>query len=269
MAQRWKLGVGSLFAAAVFSAIGAAQDLRPSFDAASIKPAVPMPAGGFAPGSRLVCPVNGCGGPGTSDPGRIRFANASLKSLIQTAYEVRPYQIEAPSWLDSARFDIEATIPSGTTRAQADLMLQNLLAERFQLKLHRSTREVPVYALVVAKNGPKLNASVDDPDAPRPRGTIWSGGRKRFEFNKWTMANLARTLESDADRPVIDMTGLEGTYDIRLEFAETKPTFGAPDPQAPELFTALTEQLGLRLESRRGPVVLLVVDGALRQPTEN
>ena len=82
------------------------------------------------------------------------------------------------------------------------------------------------------------------------------------------MASCASTLESDVDRPVIDMTGLEGTYDIRLEFAETRSA-GSPDPQAPELFTALTEQLGLRLESRRGPVVVLVVDSALRLPTEN
>jgi uncharacterized protein (TIGR03435 family) len=89
------------------------------------------------------------------------------------------------------------------------------------------------------------------------------------------MAEFARTLELDVDRPVIDMTGLEGTYDIRLEFAPIinspfgSPDFGSPDPQAPELFTALTEQLGLRLESRRGPVDVLVVDSALRQPTEN
>jgi uncharacterized protein (TIGR03435 family) len=116
-----------------------------------------------------------------------------------------------------------------------------------------------------------LKVSVADPDAPKPRGTLWSGGRKKFEFDRWTMASFASTLESDVDRPVIDMTGLEGTYDIRLEFAETRsgPLVGAPDPQAPELFTALTEQLGLRLESRRGPVVVLVVDSALRQPTEN
>jgi uncharacterized protein (TIGR03435 family) len=148
-------------------------------------------------------------------------------------------------------------------------MLQNLLADRFQLKVHRSMKELPIYTLVVAKNGPKLKVSVDDPNAPRPRGTLWSGGRKRFEFDRWTMASFARTLESDADRRVIDSTGLEGTYDIRLEFADTKSTFGSPDPQTPELFTALTEQLGLRLESRRGPVVVLVVDSALRQPTEN
>jgi uncharacterized protein (TIGR03435 family) len=86
------------------------------------------------------------------------------------------------------------------------------------------------------------------------------------------MPRFAETLESDVDRPVIDMTGLDGAYDIRLEFASAPPVAfapGSPDPQASELFTALTEQLGLRLEPRRGPVVVLVVESALRQPTEN
>jgi len=249
-----------------------AQDLRPSFDAASIRPAAP-PVGPFLPGSRPVCPVTGCGGPGTSSPERITFTFASLKNLIRAAYDVRSsHYIEAPPWMESATFDIVANVPPGATRDQANLMLQNLLADRFQLKVHRSTRELPIYALVVAKNGPKLKVSVDDPDAPKPRGTLWSGGRKRFEFDSWTMANFARTLESDVDRPVIDMTGLEGTYDIRLEFASAPPIAfapGSPDPQAPELFTALTEQLGLKLESARGPVPVLVVDSVSRQPTEN
>jgi uncharacterized protein (TIGR03435 family) len=177
--------------------------------------------------------------------------------------------MEAPAWMDSATFDVIANVPKGATREQANLMLQNLLADRFQLKVHRETRERPMFALMVARNGPKLKASVDNPGAPKPRGTLWSGGRKKLEFDKWTMASFAQTLELDVDRPVIDMTGLKGTYDIRLEFAETRPVFGSPDPQAPELFTALTEQLGLTLESRRGPVVVLVVDSALRQPTEN
>ena len=248
-----------------------AQDLRPTFETASIKPAT-RPVGPFLPGSRPNCPVNGCGGPGTGSPERITFTVASLKNLIRTAYAVRsPHHIEAPAWMDDATFDVVANVPSGVTREQANLMLQNLLADRFQLKVHRSTRELPIYALVVAKNGPKLNAGANDPNAPRPRGTLWSGGRKKLEFDSWTMANFARTLESDVDRPVIDMTGLGGTYDIRLEFAERNPgpLFGPADPQAPELFTALTEQLGLRLESRTGPVEVLVVDSALRQPTEN
>ena len=171
--------------------------------------------------------------------------------------------------MESATFDVVANVPPGTTRDQANLMLQNLLADRLQLKVHRSTREAPIYALVVAKGGPKLKVAVNDPDAPKPRGMLWSGGRKKYEFNRRTMAALAETLESDVDRPVVDMTGLEGTYDIRLEFSETRSAPDSPDPQAAELFTALREQLGLQLESRRGPVVVLVVDSALRQPIEN
>ena len=249
-----------------------AQDLRPTFDAASIRPVTP-PVGPFVPGSQPNCPVNGCGGPGTGSPERITFTYASLKNLIRVAYSVRSsHYIEAPAWMESVYFDVVANIPPGATREQANLMLQNLLADRFQLKVHRSTRELPIFWLVVARSGPKLTASVNDPNAPKPRGTLWSGGRKKFEFNRQTMAGFADTLESDVDRPVIDMTGLEGTYDIRLEFASAPPVAfatGSPDPQAPELFTALTEQLGLRLESRRGPVDVLVVDSALRQPTEN
>jgi uncharacterized protein (TIGR03435 family) len=261
-----RVGVILLGCTAVF-----AQDLRPSFDAASVRPAAPAPVGPFWPGSRPVCPLTGCGGPGTGSPERITFTYVSLKHLIEAAYDVRSYQIEAPAWLESARFDVVANVPPGATRDQANLMLQNLLADRFQLKLHRSTRELPVYALVVAKNDPKLKESVDDPNAPRGRGTIGSGARKRFEFDGQTMARFADVLASEVDRPVIDMTGLEGTYDIRLEFApQSKSAFGSPNPQdTPELFTALTEQLGLKLESRKGPVVLLVVDSASRQPTEN
>src|SRR5687767_750077 len=161
----------------------AAQRSSPAFEVASIKPGVPFPVGGFAPGSRLVCPITGCGGPGTGSPERITFTYISLKDLIGAAYNVQPHQVEAPGWLDSARFDIVATVPPGATRDEANLMLQNL---------------------------PKLKVSADDPNAPKPRGTLWSGGRKRLEFDSWTMASFARTLESDVDRPVIDMTGLEG-----------------------------------------------------------
>jgi uncharacterized protein (TIGR03435 family) len=140
-----------------------AQDVRPTFDAASIRPVAP-PVGPVVPGSRPICPQTGCGGPGTGSPERITFTFTSLKSLIRAAYNVRsPHHIEAPSWMESATFDVVANVPPGATRDQANLMLQNLLVDRFQLKVHRSTRELPIYALVVAKNGPKLKASVNDP----------------------------------------------------------------------------------------------------------
>ena len=252
-----------------------AQDPRPSFEVASIRPAAPRPAVFMpgAPGSPRTCPVTGCGGPGTSEPGRITFINASLRNLIRVAYNLELYQLEAPGWLESARFDVIATLHPGSTRDEANLMLQNLLADRFQLKLHRETRELAVYALLVAQGGAKLKRS-DDPNAPsavaRGRGTIGvAGPRKRFEFDARSMAQFANTLANEVDRPVIDRTGLTGQYDIRLDFAPPKTTALSPDPQTVDLFTALTEQLGLKLEPSRGPVVLLVVDSVSKQPTEN
>jgi uncharacterized protein (TIGR03435 family) len=195
-----------------------------------------------------------------------------VKDLIRAAYNAEDYQIEAPAWLESARFDVVANVPPGATRDDVNLMLQNLLADRFQLKLHRSTRELPIYALVVAENDATLKASVDDPNAAKGRGTISVGGpRKRFEFDGFTMAQFADVLAREVDRPVIDMTGLTGKYDVRLEFApHSRAAAISPNPQsAVEIFTALTEQLGLKLEPTKGPVALLVVDSALKQPTEN
>jgi uncharacterized protein (TIGR03435 family) len=156
------------------------------------------------------------------------------------------------------------------------LGIVNLLADRFQLKLHRSTKDLPVYMLVVARNGPKLKESAS-PDVPRAagghgtaRGTMWttdaSGTRiTKLEFDGWTMAKFADTLTLSADRPVIDMTGLTGKYDIRLEFA---PDISNPH-SAPDLFTALTDQLGLKLESQKAPVDVFIVDSAAKVPTEN
>ena len=256
-----------------------AQDRLPSFEAASIKPAVRID-GPFQPGSRLVCPLNGCGGPGTGEPGRITFTTISLKNLIVAAYALRPYQIEAPAWLDSARFDVVATIPPRATRDDVNRMLQNLLAERFQLNVHQSTKEMPIYALVVVKGGPQLKETASNPPAPaaKGRGTIFSttpdGPRKRFEFDGMTLAKFADVLSPEVDRPVIDKTGLTAKYDVRLEFAPERntpfgPTAATAGGSTPALFTALTEQLGLKLEPGKGPVMLLLVDSALKEPTEN
>ena len=257
-----------------------AQDRSPSFEAATIKPAVRI-VGPFLPGSVRRCPLNGCGGPDTGEPERITFTTISLKNLILAAYRLEPYQIEAPAWLDSAYFDVVATIPSGATRDEMNLMLQNLLVERFQLKVHRSTKELPVYALVVAKGGPQLKETATNPAAPsaaKGRGTIFSttpdGPRKRFEFDGMTLAKFADVLSPEVDRPVIDKTGLTAKYDVRLEFAPERntpfgPTAATAGGSTPALFTALTEQLGLKLEPGKGPVMLLLVDSALKEPTEN
>jgi uncharacterized protein (TIGR03435 family) len=125
-----------------------------TFDAASVKPAPPPPAPGA--GRR-----GGLAGPGTTDHGRIHYAAISVKALLIDAYDVKDFQIEGPGWLDTERFAIDATMPPDTSKEQLRMMLQNLLAERFKLAIHRETKELSMYSLVVAKNGPKMKDSAE------------------------------------------------------------------------------------------------------------
>ena len=127
------------------------------FEVASVKPAAPQTGGRVFVGRQ--------GGPGTPDPGRVTYTNVALKNLITMAYDVKPYQVTGPDWLETERFDIQAKLPQGATKEQANMMMQNLLAERFKLSFHKVTKEFPLYELVVGKNGPKLKASVEDPGA--------------------------------------------------------------------------------------------------------
>ena len=133
-----------------------------AFDVASVKPAAPITGG------RLM--VRMSGGPGSPDPGQITYTNVAMKNLLTTAYNVKGYQISGPAWLDSERYDIAAKIPKGATKEQFQLMLQNLLAERFKLTLHRESKDLPIYALVVGKNGVKMKESPKDDPAPDPAG---------------------------------------------------------------------------------------------------
>jgi len=140
-------------------------------------------------------------------------------------------------------------------------MMQALLADRFKLALHRDTKELPVYALTIARGGPKLSASGGE----FPRMRI---GRGQIEAQKWTMAKFASDLARQLGRPVIDRTELAGTYDFKLEWTPDESQPGSAEPGGertisvvgPSIFTALQEQLGLRLESTKGPVEILVVD---------
>src|SRR5580700_5618470 len=129
---------------------------RPTFDAASVKPAPPPDGRG---GRR----VGMMGGPGTDTPGRINFENVGLGAVIGKAYDVKYYQISGPAWFESERFNIIATVSPRTTLQQFRLMLQNLLADRFKLALHKETREMAIYSLGVAKNGPKLKKATPNP----------------------------------------------------------------------------------------------------------
>jgi uncharacterized protein (TIGR03435 family) len=142
-------------------------------------------------------------------------------------------------------------------------LLQSLLADRFHLQIHRDMKEMPVYALVPGKNGPKLKPSLPDAKAS---ASARSGPVNAIMFSKASMAQFASTLSGFADRPVLDKTGLTGAYDLKLQWSDDSQA--AQDSGAPSLFTAVQEQLGLKLEAQRSPVEVLIIDQAER-PTEN
>ena len=220
------------------------------------------------------------------------------------AYRVNDYQVLGPDWLATENFDIAAKLPDGATRAQLPEMIQSLLADRFKLVLHRDKKEFPVYALVVAKNGPKLKESPPDSGAeasPGAKGTVdinvtagrgggvidlGNGssigyGRDRLEAKKVTLSALAGAVERLLDRPVVDMTGIGGTYDFSLAYSWdelrslVRSTSGgarelpanAADP-GDSIFTSLAA-FGLKLEPRKAPIEVVVVDRIERTPTEN
>ena len=282
-----------------------------TFEVASVKPAAPII------GNRIAVMLRG--GPGTPDPGQITYTNVTVKNVLTAGYGVKSFQISGPGWLDSERYDIVAKVPRGATKAEFMVMLQNLLAERFKLTLHREKKDLPMYALVVGKNGPKLKESVDEPKVgdpaadgpPLPPGKLPMGkdgfpvlppgaggrgstsmvlmnGNARMTANRQPMAGLAEMLSGQLDLPVVDMTELKGNYDFTLYFAPEglagmrlpaglppppvvePPAANAPEAQSsPNLFTALQEQLGLKLEQRKGPVELLVIDHLEKTPVEN
>jgi uncharacterized protein (TIGR03435 family) len=235
----------------VCAALGglAAQEL-PSFEVAAIKP---NRSGSMA--------VNMRQRPG----GGVILTNGSLRMMIQQAYDLRPFQVVGgPSWLDTDRFDVEAKAP-GANQEQARLMMRRLLAERFKLTAHLETRDVPVYTLVVAKGGPKLAPSHGD--TTEINGTPAAGDSTvAYKFQKVPMQMLARTLARTLQRQVSDSTGLTGEYDFTLRWT---PDQNVVDEPGPSIFTALQEQLGLKLEARKGPVEVLVIDHVERTPTEN
>jgi uncharacterized protein (TIGR03435 family) len=260
------------------------------FEVASIKPSVPPPGGrGMNVGAR--------GGPGTADPTQITYSNMTLKLLIMTAYDMKNYQITAPDWTsDSQRFNIAAKVPEGASKEDLRAMLRNLLADRFQMKAHLEKKEMQAFALTVTKGGVKMKPSEEAP--PGPNGPppaagppkfdkdgfpIVSGngmiletqnGRSRLAARQATIAQICNFLGIQYAKPVIDQTGLNGKYDYHLEFApENAPlnpeAAAASGDPAPTLLMAIQDQLGLKLEAKKLPVDIVVVDHLEKSPTEN
>lgn len=194
--------------------------------------------------------------------GRYSIRNLTLKQLLESAYSMQDYQVAGgPPWITESGFDIEAKGAGDPTREQMLQMVQTLLTDRFHLAMHRETRQLPVYALVVAKNGPKLQPAAANAGYPKLK-------RGEFVIPKMSMAELANLLVLDVKRPVKDETGLQGNFAFTLEWnPDLRDTVDQPGAR-PSIFTALQEQLGLKLESTKGPVEVLVIDRA-EKPTEN
>ncbi len=199
---------------------------------------------------------------------RVTIIDNSLKDLIRLAYQVKEYQISGPAWMATEKYEIAANMPAGANLSQIPEMLQTLLKERFHLKLHRETRKMAVYALVVAKGGPKLTAATAP--ANGRGGTGWVGSvssNGRVGAKDSSVASFADLLSKAADRPVIDMTGLTGLYDFDVNYT---PSLSATATDAgATLETAVLEQLGLKLEKREMQVEVLVIESADKVPTAN
>ena len=260
----------------------------PRFEVASIKPA-PRPAANY--GVRI-------------DAGRVDIGAWSIRQLILRAYGLPSYQLSAPGWIADFRFDVDAKFPEGATRDRLPEMLQWLLADRFGLVAHAETKDLPGFALVIGRGGLKIEPALPDPDAPREPASLnrleHSGqlidrlfsndpkalgvvsmrsmsGVLRVEFKRLPLEALAQILADRLQAPVIDMTGLAGEYHVTLDLpAPVSNSANIPGEQLPSplepvavsLFSAV-ERLGLKLEKRKTPISMLVVDHVERVPTEN
>jgi len=269
-----------------------------SFEVVSIKPSAP-------PDGRPHYSVGIRRGPGTSDPGRMTFSHVTVARLVTQAYGIYRFQLACPDWFNTEQFDITAKVPEGATKEQIPIMLQHLLAERFKLKVHQETRVMPILELTVAKGGPKLKAPTrvlaqDDGATGEPAvdkfgfpvippgktNMLVMEGKARWQSPNAEMEQLTRVLAGELGKPVTDSTGLKGRYDFSLywmsremDAPQLTPTADAdaPPPTAsapsgvlgPTIFGALKDQLGLRLDPKKGPAVILVVVSATSVPTEN
>jgi uncharacterized protein (TIGR03435 family) len=221
------------------------------FEVASVKPADPKLFGGGA--SRSV------GG----TKGRLEARNLSLKDLVMSAYHLNSNQvIGGPDWLDSAGWDISAKLPADTNQADVPQMIASLLESRFHLAIHRETRTLPAYLLVVAKSGSKLRESTATDGG-------MSAGPRMIRYSAVSMGTFAAQLSSLMQRQVIDQTGLKGKYEISLVFTPVQPNTGDDAVETgTSIFTAVQEQLGLRLQSDKRPVEVVVID-KVEKPSEN
>jgi uncharacterized protein (TIGR03435 family) len=217
----------------------------PAFDVASVK--------------LVVGPLSSGGGPWTLNHGRFKADAAWVRAVIAVAYNIPAVQVHGgPGWIDSERYDFAAkadNVEAG--QDQIRLMLQTLLADRFKLAVRHETQEISMYTLILGKNGAKMQEAKDG----RKNYINWTG-RGKVDFTECNMLGLVNVLSYTVGGTVIDKTGLKGLYTFKLEFSDPRfqrPTGEQPD-SAPDIFTAVQEQLGLKLEAGKGPADILVID---------
>ena len=243
------------------------------------------------------------------DGSMVRYSALSLKLYLGMAYRLKNYQISAPDWMASERWDITAKLPDGSDTKQIPEMLQTLLRDRFQMKMHRETKELPVYGLIVKKGELKLKESAADPAAVREplersvnvaatgmgsgtvvnygNGSYFTLGDNKFEGKKLPILIMAEAMARFTDRPVVDMTDLKGNYDFTMEFSPedframmiraaiaqglvlSPEVLKLVDASSGDTLFNAVEKLGLKLEPRKAPIDMLVIDQALKTPTEN
>lgn len=240
--------------------LAVAQTKTPAFDVASIRPSSPQ----------LRDRVGGKEGI-TADPGTLMMSNVTLASSIRWAYGVQSFQVTGgPSWLNGERFDISAKASTPASESELRQMLQTLLAERFKVALHRESKQHAVYILSQAKNGTKCKESAGTGDV-----LIQPAQNGRGIVRQAPVARMVELLSQALQAPVIDETGLKGRYDCDIDVSPYAPQ-RAPEgqPQQPIdivglIQTGLQEQFGLKLESKKTVVEILVIDHAERTPTEN
>jgi uncharacterized protein (TIGR03435 family) len=246
----------------------------------------------------------------TADPGRVNCSGLTLKDMLTRGYQLKAYQITGPSWIESERWDVMAKIPDGVPQEKVPEMWQSLVSDRFHVATHRETKDLGIYALVVGKNGPKLKPAEEsaEPDITAPDGSkiaklkaptmmaagganakpgaVVMDGAGKMQLRGATLGGFSDMLTRMMDRPVVDMTNVEGKYDITLEVS-MEDMIGmkkmasavammhkdggegpAPDSNPRASIFSAVQQLGLKLEPRKSPVETLIVERADR-PSDN
>ena len=278
----------------------------PAFEVASVKVSEPItPA--LVESGRLHMGVS-------IDSIHVRISKLSMLELVALAFQIKGHQISGPDWIRTQRYDVQAKLPEGASRGQVPAMLQTLIADRFGMTYHRETREFNVFALVVAKGGPHLKPAEEDTTAPppAPSGQIRGGisvapggamtftraggnskitpgpnGNLHIETKKMTMSGLADLISRYYDRPLVDMTGISGAYDVELDVSGDEvrnaarahgfvmrtpegasPADAASEPSGASLPSSL-QKLGLKVEGRKAPAEAIVIDRLEKIPSDN